>query len=226
MQQTLTLFTVLTTLTAVAPMARADGEKQRDEKTPQHAAVLFADDFKRKLGDGWTWLREVDKAWRLRDGGLEIHVLPGNGNTVKNALLRDAPDRHKTPFAVEVTISNEPTKQWEQAGIMWYRDGRPVVKLVKELVDGELFIVLSGAGHFSKTPMKKKTVRLRLEIDGDDFRGKFQPAAKGDWKDAGGKTLPKGGKSQISIQCYHGPEDAEHWIRFEKFRVVKLEDKE
>lgn len=215
---------LLIILAAMAPMTLADDEKQSAEEKPDAASVIFADDFDKKLGEGWTWLREVDKAWRLRDGALQIHVLPGNGNTVKNALLRDAPDRHKTPFAVEVTISNEPTKQWEQAGIMWYRDGRPVVKLVKELVDGELWIVLSGAGHFSKTPMKKKTVRLRLEIDGDDFRGKFQPDAKGEWQDAGGKTLPKGGKSQISIQCYHGPEDAEHWIRFEKFRVVKLKE--
>jgi hypothetical protein len=39
--------------------------------------VVFEDKFDTKLGDGWAWLRENTKAWRIRDGGLEIRVEPG-----------------------------------------------------------------------------------------------------------------------------------------------------
>ena len=41
--------------------------------------VLFEDKFDTKLGDGWTWLRENPKAWRIGDGGLKIRVRAGAG---------------------------------------------------------------------------------------------------------------------------------------------------
>ena len=35
--------------------------------------------------------------------------------------------------------------------------------------------------------------------------------------------FPAPGKDEISIQCYNGPADAEHWIRFDDFRITPLE---
>ena len=46
--------------------------------------------------------------------------------------------------------------------------------------------------------------------------GEFQTAATG--------KLPPPGEDEVSIQCYNGPPDAEHWIRFDDFRVLKLAD--
>src|SRR5208283_693611 len=99
--------------------------------------------FDTKLGNGWTWLRENPKAWRIRDGGLEIHVEPGLANNVKNALLRPATNRGKTTYAIEVTITftAPPTNQYEQAGITWYQKGQPVLKLVHERIDGKDYII-------------------------------------------------------------------------------------
>ena len=68
--------------------------------------VIFADDFSDQLDAGWTWLREDPEGWRLHDGGLEIHVEPGVADTVKNALLRPAPDRSTGTYAIEVTVTN------------------------------------------------------------------------------------------------------------------------
>ena len=53
--------------------------------------VVFEDAFKGKLGDGWTWLRENPKAWRIADDALEIHIEPGDVQTVKNALCATCP---------------------------------------------------------------------------------------------------------------------------------------
>ena len=42
---------------------------------------------------------------------------------------------------VNVTNLSQPTNPCEYAGITWYHDGKPVYKLVKELIDGELYIL-------------------------------------------------------------------------------------
>ncbi|MBN1420700.1 MAG: GH32 C-terminal domain-containing protein, partial [Planctomycetes bacterium] len=89
---------------------------------PGAAGVVFEDAFDENLAAGWSWLRENPGRWRMRGGALEISIEPGLAGTVKNALLRDAPDRSRGRFAIEVTVTSTmlPTQQYEQAGITWY----------------------------------------------------------------------------------------------------------
>lgn len=180
--------------------------------------VIFEDRFDGKLADGWTWLREAPKAWRIADNALEIRVQPGTAGDVRNALLRPAPDRSAGKIAVEVTITfnADPTNQYEQAGITWYRDGKPAFKLVHELIDKKLYVVPG------KKPAPQKTVQLRLLLEGEQFTAQFRPDAKGDFQTAATGKLPAGKKDQVSIQCYNGPKDADHWIRFDDFRIVRV----
>ena len=199
----------------------------------RESSIVFEDRFERdSLAAGWHWQRENRDAWRLRDGRLEIRVEPGRGETVKNVLWRDAPDRAKGPHAFEVTVTNvtPPTTQWEQAGLILYRGGVPVVKLGKELVDGKLVIVPG------EVPMDAETVRLRLVVKGDEYVAQYQSGARGEFKTAAagriveGRNIPAAGKlpvgegDQVSLQCFEGPADAEHWIRFDDFRIVEIED--
>lgn len=181
--------------------------------------TVFEDRFEGRLEEGWSWLRENPGAWRLREGGLEIRVEPGVADTVRNALVRDAPDRRRGTYAIEVVITNtvRPTQQYEQAGITWYCGGRPVFKLVKELVDGELSIIPG------KIPMASPSVRLRLTVSADSFKAEFQPDRKGDFQTAAAGPLPSPDNDQVSIQCYNGPAEEEHWIRFDDFRILKVE---
>jgi len=181
--------------------------------------VLFEDSFDKKLGDGWTWLRENPDTWRIKDGALEIRVEPGDANTVKNALLRPSPDRSKGKFAVEVTITftSDPTKQYEQGGITWYSDEKPVFKLVHERIDGDLWIIPG------RKPAAAKTVQLRLIVDQAKWTAQFRPDAKGEYETAAEGELPPPGKDVISLQCYQGPPDQEHWIRFDDFRIVEVD---
>ncbi len=182
--------------------------------------VVFEDCFCEKLGDGWSWLRENADTWRIKDGALEICVEPGVAPTVKNALVREAPDRSKGKFAIEVTVTNtvRPTRQYEQAGITWYNNGKPVFKLVKELIDGDLFIIPG------RKPMAAKSVQLRLIVTADSWTAQYRPEAKGEFQEAAKGRLPAPGKDQVSIQCYNGPPDAKHWIRFDDFRILQLAD--
>ena len=182
--------------------------------------VLFEEHFSGKLADGWSWLRESKETWRLRENALEIHAQPGDANSVKNALLRAAPDRRQGKFAIDLTVRNHtvPTRQFEQAGITWYSNGKPVFKLVKELVDGQLMIIPG------RKAMTNEMVQLRLIVTADAWTAQFRPDAKGEFQTADQGKLPPPGDDQVSIQCYHGPTDAEHWIRFDDFRILKLAD--
>ena len=182
--------------------------------------VRFEDRFEEKPGDGWSWRRENPETWRIAEGTLEIRLEPGDAATVKNALVRPAPDRSEGRIAVEVTVRNlaAPTEQYEQAGITWYRDGKPVFKLVKERVDGKIVIVPG------KVPVDDVPVRLRLEIAGNRYTAKFRPEGKEEFTTAAEGDLPLPEKDEVSLQGYHGPADADHRVRFDDFRVLRLKD--
>ena len=183
---------------------------------PQTA--IFADNFNGMPAGTWKWLRENPPAWRINTGALEIRVEPGAARTVKNALVRRAPDRSRGRYAIDVTVTNnpKPIQQYEQAGITWYNNGKPVFKLVKELVNGELMIIPG------RKPMTSETVQLRLIVTADSFVAQFRPDARGEFQTAATGKLPAPGDDQVSIQCYNGPANAEHWISFDDFRILEL----
>jgi hypothetical protein len=189
-----------------------------DESAPA-GKVLFEDRFEGALAEGWIWLRENPSGWRLRDGALEIAIEPGLAHNVKNALVRPAPDRREGKYAFEVTVTNtsHPTQQYEQAGMTWYTNGKPVLKIVKERIDGALFIIPG------RKPMDAKTVQLRLVVDGQRWTAQYRPNVEGEFLTADQGTLPPPGNDQVSIQGYHGPADAQHWIRFQDFRILRLD---
>ena len=180
--------------------------------------IIFQDTFDGGLDSGWSWLREHPDDWRIRDGGLEICVRPGVKDTVQNALLRSAPDRGDGAYAVEVTITNhsQPTQQYEQAGITWYHNGEPVFKEVKELIDGDLYIIPG------KQPMPTQSVRLRLVVTASTWEAQFRAEGESAFQTAASGELPPPGDDQVSIQCYNGPEKGDHWIRFSDFCIRRV----
>ena len=181
-------------------------------------AILFQDDLKNSLADDWAWLRQHSDYWRHTPEGLEIRVEPGKADDVKNALLRPAPDRAQGAFAIEVDIFNHthPTQQFEQAGITWYNSGKPIFKEVKELIDGDLYIIPG------RKPMPAQSVRLRLIVSADTWEAQYRPAGEDGFQTAATGELPPPGDDQVSIQCYNGPEEGEHWIRFANFCIKEL----
>jgi hypothetical protein len=180
--------------------------------------IIFEDHFDGELDAGWSWLREHPDYWHIRDGGLEIRVESGLADTVRNALLRPAPPRSEGTLAIEVTVANHtpPTQQYEQAGITWYHDGKPVFKQVKELIDGDLYIIPG------KQPMPAQSVRLRLLVTAASWEAQYRPQDETEFHTAAAGELPPPGDDQVSIQCYNGPPDEEHWIRFEHFCIKLL----
>jgi regulation of enolase protein 1 (concanavalin A-like superfamily) len=216
-----TLFKRLTALTATGVLLGATSAAAVE--------VTFQDDFKGRLGDGWSWVREHRESWRVTDRGLEVRVEPGNlwgpPNNARNVLVRPAPDAAAGGVEVAVTVENRPTEQYEQVNLVWYYDDSHMVKLGQEMVDGKLSIVM-GREEKDRTrtiaiiPLDTFTVRLRFTVSGNRIRGRFRPAGADAWRDAGECDLPARGEPKISLQFYQGPAQAEHWARVSEFRVT------
>ena len=192
--------------------------------------ILFADDFKGRLGEGWSWVREHREGWRVTERGLEVRVQPGNmwgpANDAKNVLVRPAPDATKQKVEVSMSVENKPTEQYEQVDLVWYYDDSYMVKLGQELVDGKLSIVM-GREEKDRTrtiaiiPLDSFTVRLRLLVEGNQIRGQFRTPDAKEWRDAGQCDLPvpTDSKPKISLQFYQGPTKVAHWARVTEFMV-------
>ncbi len=180
--------------------------------------VVFKDCFDGELAEGWSWIREDPEDWRIVDGALEIRARPGHAQTVRNALVRDVPwdAGRRLAFEVTVTFTAPPTEQYEQAGLTWYHDGDPVFKVVHELIDGRIVIVPGFAAT------EKDTVRLRLVVDEGRYQAQFRQEGEEEYHTVQEGELPVGEDDQISIQTYHGPADADHWMQFRDFRILRL----
>lgn len=195
--------------------------------------VLFKDNFAGKLGEGWSWVHEDKATWRVADNALEIRVLPGNlwgkANNVKNVLVRTAPSTTQGEVEIAVSIANRPTHQYEQANLAWYYDDSHMVKLGLELVNKEVCIVMGReeadkTRTLAKIPITATTVRVRLLVAGSQIRGQYRLAGTEAWLVAGTGDLPASPNvpAKLSLHCYQGPPDTEHWPRFSEFRVSRV----
>jgi regulation of enolase protein 1 (concanavalin A-like superfamily) len=200
--------------------------------TPSQAdEIVFQDDFKGKLDAGWSWLREDRNGWRVTERGLEVRVQPGNmwgaGNDAKNVLVRTAPDRARGELEVAVSVTNQPTAQYEQVDLVWFYDDSHMVKLGQELVDGRLSIVM-GREQADKTrtiailPLKSFAVQLRLRVTGNRIQGQFRTPEALEWQEAGECDLPAQGAPKVSLQCYQGSAATPHWARITDLSIRRL----
>ena len=193
--------------------------------------VVFQDDFKGRMNGDWSWRREDKTGWRVTERGLEVRVQPGNmwgpANNAKNVLVRTVPDPAKDELEVSVSVTNQPTAQYEQVDLVWYYDDSHMVKLGQELVDGKLSIVM-GREEADKTrtiaiiPLKSYAVQLRFRVTSNLIRGQFRTPDSDEWREAGECDLPVHGPPKVSLQCYQGPADAMHWACLAGFCIRRI----
>jgi regulation of enolase protein 1 (concanavalin A-like superfamily) len=208
-------------------LVQAAGLVAQEEPTGTEK-VLFEDTFTQRVGEGWQWLRSAEGGWRIREGALEIRLAHGTIDRATNLLLRPAPESSSVGGRVsaEVTISNQPTGQYEQCGIAWYYDDRQYVKLVKEVVDEKTWIIMAcavpkGGGLAGKLPFEKAGVaQLRLDVTGRQIEGWYRQAGQGEWAKVGRCELPVEGDGKICLLAFHGPEIGERWARFDDVRIT------
>ena len=191
--------------------------------------VVFSDDFRGKLGEGWRWVREDPAGWRTTDKGLEVRIAPGNmwggDNNAKNVLVRDLP-KVDGALSASVIFENKPTSQFEQVDLVWYYDDSNMVKIGLELVDGEICMVMGREENdktrtIAKPPVGVTWLQLRLTARGRTIKGEYKTKPSDEWRTAGECELPVKGDAKISLQTYQGPADAEHWAKISEFRLMR-----
>jgi hypothetical protein len=194
--------------------------------------ILFQDDFKGKLGHGWSWVREHREAWRVTPSGLEVRLEPGNmwgpQNNASNLLVRLAPAPGTNELQISVNVENHPSNQYEQVDLVWYYDDGNMVKLGQELVDGQLSVVMGREEKdktrtVSITPLDSNSVQLRILVKAGRIRGQFRTDEAKDWRYVGQCDLPapENGTAHISLQFYQGLAEVEHWARITAFRILR-----
>ncbi len=198
-----------------------------DDKEP----VLFEEAFNGRLGDGWSWVREDPKAWKIDQGALVIHTSTGSlwqkENDNHNILLRTPPDAKDGGLAVEVLVENEPTNGFEHAGLIWYCDDDNYVLLSKEKVGKQVVQLVSETDArpkvgFAEKPYDGNTVWLRLEVAGGKAKGLFRATEKDGWQALGECDLPAKGDGRVGLITGYAPKDADHTSRFSHFRILKI----
>lgn len=177
---------------------------------PASGKVIFEDSFDGQLKPGWIINNVAPRRLRVTDQTLDMWIAPESGAGARNVLHRPVETRQ---CVVEVTLTSlsPPTQQYEQAGIYWLVDGKVAFKFVKERIDGVLY-VFPG-----KIPMDAATVQMRLIVDGTNVTAMYRPDAEGEFRKAAEGSLPAEGKDSVGLQCWHGPPDSAHWVRFDDF---------
>ncbi|MBN2326433.1 MAG: DUF1349 domain-containing protein [Candidatus Omnitrophica bacterium] len=198
-------------------------------KTTVVSVLPVEESFKTPLAKEWSWVRENTETQRISEKGLEIQLEPGSlmggGKGVKNILVRPLPEEANQ---VSVEVEFIPENQYEQAGLMLYCDDDRYIKLVKEFVDGEPWIVMAveiDAQNplVQKIPAPGDQVKIRFSLDGDGVTGACwnQENADSPWMAVASFSFPMSPRPMIGVFTQNGQPETERWACFTNFRITK-----
>lgn len=190
--------------------------------------TFFEDDFEDGLRQGWSWVREMPDAWQVTEGVLRLRTLPGtlwgDRNDACNLLLRPK-EMAVRGLTAEVSVYNQPLVQGEQAGLIWYADDANYIKLVKESLEGRIWIVLAREEDdepalVERVPIVADTARLRLTLDDAGVAAAYLVPESETWQPVGTCAPLPHGMLQPGIFTHGGPADVERWSEFSLFTLL------
>ena len=192
-----------------------------------HKKSLFKAWSTETLDDMWWWLREDPASWLLKEKALLMRTLPGTlwgtNNSATNILLRPEIGI-ESGLTSQVTVTNQPQIQGEQAGLIWYNDEDNYIKLVKELLNGTVWIVLAReqaekATLVAKIPMLTESARLRLTLTGQIVNGWARSSDSDSWEKVGECALVNNDRVHLGVFTHGGPAEEERWVSLRQFHI-------
>ena len=184
--------------------------------------MLFEAGFESEIAD-WQWIREEPTGWSIVGEGFELQSLNGtlweaNNNTF-NIALRPPP---AGTFTLEIEVSGAVASPAEQGGLLWYASDDDYVKLVREQVGREKFVVLvtETAGvpvvdYVSLTGADE--ARLRMELLADGLRASYRLSPEDPWTELAETTRELGGGERLGL--FSQGADGARWTRFEDWTL-------
>lgn len=105
---------------------------------------LFRDEFNDKLGDGWSWIREIPANWDLTSvpGYLRIRLQSGNCTARQRNLLVRAPSEGN--FEISTFLQFTPISNFQFAGLMIYQDDANHIQFGRAFCQGSQVCVGNG----------------------------------------------------------------------------------
>jgi Beta xylosidase C-terminal Concanavalin A-like domain len=191
--------------------------------------VLFEENFRGPLGNGWSWYHEIRDRWKIdaERGELAIQPVGGWMPTLNNVPLCVVPeDRKDGSLAVEVSIEHAARGDYEFAGLMWYFDDKNFVVIRKgpHGDDGKSVALLrlkDGQGQWVKAvPYEAAAVDVRMVVTGGKAAGWYRAANADAWQPIAEVELPGSGPAKIGLRTGNGEGDKLTRARFSRLRVL------
>lgn len=200
--------------------------------------VLFEDDFEAGLSSKWQAVGLDQEDYRIRDGALELRVQPGKPtrDTPMLKVILPFTSSGTVVASVDVTILDRFTEPAEFAGLFLTAERGVEFGGKKQRIDGHLvfspgkvqFIGKAGEeGNPAKYtrkywPADKAAGPLRIIVRNHYAHFQVGPSTEGKYLNLFHSAIRKNEKQRgFSLVAAGGPEDAEHWVRFDNFRVSK-----
>jgi regulation of enolase protein 1 (concanavalin A-like superfamily) len=192
----------------------------------------FEETFAGELMAGWSWIREAPESWRIEQGTLHIRALPGtlwgDRNNARNILVRSA-EPVADGFANEVTVHNDPQAQGEQGGVIWYVNDGTYIKLIKESLEGTVWIVIAREvddqpALVNKIPWEAERAHLKLALEEGRVIGRARDPEGGDWQVVGECEPLSAREVHPGLFTHGGPEDEARWAEFTGFAVTSADE--
>lgn len=227
---------------AIAPIPVIKNRKgiERVEDFVDNAdSLIFEDNFDAGLSKAWQLIELNEEDYRIRDGGLEMRVQPGRPTRNPPRLQVNLPfdsSEDAVVASVEVSILDRFTEPVEFAGMCLTDEDGPDFGVEKKLIDGYLvfspgdpeFIGEPGEeGDPSKysikySPAVKEAGPLRIIVRSDYAYFQVGPSKKGNYANFFHSAINDDATERgFCLLTGGGPDDAEHWVRFENFRVIR-----
>jgi len=218
---------VLSFFFALAVLQLLTGCATTPDQPPGDPTVLFQDSFQSAPAAPWSWIRENPGAHRSGESGLQIKIEPGGlmgvGKDARNILVCPLPDGARS---VSVGVDTDHKSQYEQAGLNLYVDDDNYIKLVREFVNGETWIVLVvEMGATPKVVNKTAPPRGSTRV-GFNFTDRGVTAMC--WGDSGELTkvgdaeFPMTPRPRIGVFTQSGQPGADRWATFTDFLISSI----
>jgi hypothetical protein len=200
--------------------------------------VVFEDSFDDGLSSQWTVIGLAEEDYRIRDGGLELRVAPRQTGSERPRIEFVLPTRSADGLtaSVEITTVTPFTQPDEFAGLYLTDEDGPEFAAKHQLVDRRLvyapgiykFIGQSGEegdpDQYAVTyyPVNDDFGATRIVVRGGYAYHQVGPSAEGKFLKFFHSAIQLDSKQRgFCLIAGGGPVDAEHWVRFDKFRIEK-----
>ncbi|MCU0960798.1 MAG: hypothetical protein MUF48_11900 [Pirellulaceae bacterium] len=208
---------------------------------PSHSRgqeVLFEDTFDTALSDKWKIVGLQPEDYRVRDGALELRVKPLATQEPWPMLSVDLPftTADSVVASVEVSVVGQRLQRGEFAGLCLLDPDGVSFMARKTNIDG-YFVLAPGKADFIGEPGQegepgKYTVTywpadesfgpLRILVRGNYAHFQAGPSATGKYRTFFHSAIrPSKEGLGFGLLAAGGTGDAERWVRFDKFRVVR-----